>query len=197
MAFDPATGRVDFQYPWRTRLLESVNASTPVVVGNEVFISESYQVGSSLLAVRPGGYSVTWRDEARRREKAMKTHWNTPVHVDGFLYGSSGRHASDADLRCVEWKTGRVCWSHPGKVPQRSSLLYVDGHLISLGEFGTLDLIRVNPARYEAVSSVTLRDDAGKPLLQYPCWAAPILAHGLLYVRGEDRVVCLEVIADN
>jgi hypothetical protein len=75
-------------------------------------------------------------------------------------------------------------------------LLYADGHLISLGEFGTLDLMRVNPVRYEAVSSVTLRDGAGKPLLQYPCWAAPALAHGLLYVRGEDRVVCLEVIAD-
>ena len=34
----------------------------------------------------------------------------------------------------------------------------------------------------------------GEPLLEYPCWAAPILAHGLLYVRGHDRLVCLELI---
>lgn len=196
VAFDPATGRVDFHYPWRASLLESVNASTPVVVGHEVFLSEAYQVGSSLLAVRPGGYEVTWRDEPRRREKALKTHWNTPIHVDGFLYGSSGRHASDAELRCIEWKTGRICWSHSGQVPQRSSLLYVDGHLISLGEFGALDLFKANPSRYEAVSSVTLRDDAGQPLLQYPCWSAPLIAHGLLYLRGDDRVVCLELILD-
>jgi hypothetical protein len=44
-----------------------------------------------------------------------------------------------------------------------------------------------------------VRDDSrqggiGLPLLRYPCWAAPILAHGLLYVRGQGRVVCLELI---
>jgi hypothetical protein len=33
-------------------------------------------------------------------------------------------------------------------------------------------------------------------LLDYPCWAAPILSHGLLYVRGEDRLVCLELIPE-
>jgi hypothetical protein len=30
-------------------------------------------------------------------------------------------------------------------------------------------------------------------LLAYPAWAAPILAHGLLFVRGADRLVCLEL----
>jgi hypothetical protein len=33
-----------------------------------------------------------------------------------------------------------------------------------------------------------------QPLLQYPAWAAPILSHGLLYVRGKDRLVCLQLI---
>ncbi len=37
-------------------------------------------------------------------------------------------------------------------------------------------------------------DPQAAPLLEYPCWAAPILSHGLLYVRGKDRLVCLEVI---
>ncbi len=37
VGFDPATGKVDFHYPWRARLLESVNASVPVVAGDEVF----------------------------------------------------------------------------------------------------------------------------------------------------------------
>ena len=31
-------------------------------------------------------------------------------------------------------------------------------------------------------------------LLKYPAWAAPVLSHGLLYVRGRDRLVCLELI---
>jgi hypothetical protein len=31
-------------------------------------------------------------------------------------------------------------------------------------------------------------------LLRYPAWAAPVLSHGLLYLRGKDRLVCLELI---
>ena len=27
-------------------------------------------------------------------------------------------------------------------------------------------------------------------------WAAPVLSHGLLYLRGRDRLVCLELIPE-
>jgi outer membrane protein assembly factor BamB len=204
VGFEPQSGKVDFQYPWRAKMLESVNASTPVVVGNEVFISETYQIGSSLLAVRPGGYDVVWQDERRSRDHAMKTHWNTAIHVDGYVYGCSGRNPPDADLRCVRWKDGKVMWvqQEPLATRERSSLLYVDGHFIAVGEYGSLRLLKVNPERYELVSeAILLRDEPNpnfgpRPLLKYPAWAAPILSHGLLYVRGDDRLVCLEVIPD-
>lgn len=204
VGFEPSSGKIDFQYPWRASLLESVNASTPVVVGNEVFISETYQVGSSLLAVKPGGYELRWRDDRKRREKAFKAHWNTPVWIDGYLYGCSGRNSPDAELRCMEWKTGKVMWTVP--TGAHLSLLYADGHFIGMGEFGTLQLMKVSPAKCEIVSEVVLRSDqpgkdpidGGKPrLLKYPCWSAPILSHGLLYVRGDDQLVCLEAIRDS
>lgn len=202
LAFDPKTGQEKFHYPWRARLLESVNASTPVVVGNEVLISETYGPGSTLLRVNtePAGYEVVWRDAERSRTRAMQAHWNTPIYHDGYLYGSSGRNPPDADLRCVEWSTGKVMWSVENRI--RCSLLFVDGYLISLGEYGTLQLIRPNPRKFELVSEVTLREPEStqptgfgpRQLLRYPCWAAPVLSRGLLYVRGADRLVCLEVI---
>jgi outer membrane protein assembly factor BamB len=201
VGLDPATGKVDFHYPWRARVLESVNASNPVVVGNRVFISETYGPGSALLEVRAGGVKEVWTD-ANKVRKSMQCHWNTPIHVDGYLYGCSGRHPQNAELRCIELATGKVMWSEPGLY--RTSLLLVDGHFICLGEDGTLRLLKVNPNKYEEVSSVELRplgddgkpDATAEPLLQYPCWAAPILAHGLLYVRGRDRLVCLDVMAN-
>ncbi len=207
IGFDPATGKSSFHYPWRSRKLESVNAMTPVVVGNEVFISETYEIGSSLLKVKMGGYDLVWKDNDRVREKAMETHWNTPIHIGGYLYGCSGRDEPDADLRCVQWKTGKVQWVEqlPLEIRERQTLMYVDGHFIVLGELGTLKLIKANPEKYELVSEVTFRTDepgtdpidGGKPkLLKMPCWAAPILSHGLLYVRGNDRLVCLELIPD-
>jgi hypothetical protein len=30
-------------------------------------------------------------------------------------------------------------------------------------------------------------------LVKPPAWAAPILSHGLLYLRGDDRLVCLRL----
>lgn len=207
LAFDPTNGQIDFHFPWRAPILESVNASNPVIVGTEVLISETYGPGGALLQVRPGGYDVVWSDRERVRDKSLQTHWNTPVEVDGMVYASSGRHTNNAELRCVEWQTGKVRWSEPGL--GRASLLYVDGHFVCLCEYGELLLVRATPEKFTPVAMSVL-EAAAEPgadggagdadglgprrLLGYPAWAAPILSHGLLYVRGKDRLVCLELI---
>jgi outer membrane protein assembly factor BamB len=201
VGLEPATGKVVFRYPWRARILESVNASNPVVIGNRVFISETYGPGSALLEVKPGGCKEIWTDQDKGiREKSMRCHWNTPIRVGKYLYGCSGRHTEEAELRCIELDSGKVMWQQRGLT--RTSLLLVDNHFICLGEDGILRLLKVNPDKYEEIASVELRtpgadgqpDPKGEPLLNEPCWAAPILAHGLLYVRGADRLVCLELI---
>jgi outer membrane protein assembly factor BamB len=194
LAFDPADGKVDFHFPWRSPDLESVNASNPVVVGDRVFISECYGPGGALLKVAPGKCEVVWSDAKKApSKKSLACHWMTPIYHDGYLYGCSGRHTPQAQLRCVELATGKVMWSEPNL--NRTSLLMVDGHFVCLSEDGPLRLLKVNPQKYELVSEVEVTDPATKqPLLDYPCWAAPVLAHGLLYVRGEDRLVCLELI---
>jgi outer membrane protein assembly factor BamB len=192
LAFEPKSGKIDFHFPFRSEDVESVNASNPVVVGDQVFISETYGPGSVLLKVKPGGYDVV-REESKKFKKSMQTHWMTPIHHDGYLYGSSGRHTANAELRCIEWATGKVMWSEKGLT--RCSLLMIDGHFICLGEDGTLRLLKVNSQKYDLVSEIDLKDpQTKKSLLEYPCWAAPIVSHGLLYVRGEERLVCLELI---
>ncbi|HEX3316217.1 MAG TPA: PQQ-binding-like beta-propeller repeat protein [Gemmataceae bacterium] len=193
LAFDPATGKEDFHYPWRADILESVNASDPVVIGDRVFISETYGPGSSLLRVKSGGYDVLWSDADKTiRNKSMQCHWNTPIEADGYLYGCSGRHDSNAELRCIELATGKVQWSVPSLT--RSSLLMVDGHFICLSEDGVLRLLRVNPKKFDVVSEIEFLDRKENPLLRSPCWAAPILANGRLYIRGDNRLLCLEAM---
>jgi outer membrane protein assembly factor BamB len=204
VGLEPASGKVHFHFPWRARLLESAIASNPVVVGNRVFISECYGLGSALLEIKGGKCKEVWTDQDKGlRDKSMLCHWNTPIHVGGYLYGCSGRHPNEAELRCIELATGKVMWRQRGLT--RSSLLLVDNHFICLSEDGILRLLKVNPEKYEEVSCVEIKakDASGqtKPLLDYPCWAAPILSHGLLYVRGANplvrgtsNLVCLELI---
>lgn len=200
LAFQPAAPKNQHFYPWRARILESVNASTPIIVGNEILISETYGPGAALLRLTSEGLEEVWTDEDRGRDKALQTHWNTPVYHDGYVYASSGRHSQDAELRCVEWKTGKVMWSVPRL--GRCSLLYVDDHLVCLGEYGELRLLKPNPEKFEQLSVLELKSkdavaakfDLDTNALKYPCWAAPIVSHGLMYVRGNRRLLCLEII---
>ncbi|HEX3148391.1 MAG TPA: PQQ-binding-like beta-propeller repeat protein [Gemmataceae bacterium] len=184
VAFDPKTGKVDFHFPWRAKEFESVNASNPVVVDDKVLISECYGRGAALLKVSPGKCEPVWADKERERDYTLACHWNTPVFVDGFVYGCSGRH-EDAELRCVELATGKVMWSEPKL--SRSSLTLIDGHFLCLTERGELLLLKVNPKAFEPVTKWVTD-------LDYPSWASPVVAHGLLYLRGKDRLLCAELI---
>ena len=191
VGFEPQTGEIDFHYPWRHPKIESVNASSPVVADDFVFISESYGIGSSVIKVHPGGYAVVWKDRASRRSKAMELHWNTAIHHEGYLYACSGQRPNGAELRCVELKTGKVAWSQ--RVDERASLLWVNDYFIYLGEYGRLMLLRCTPEKLEVISQTVPKDKNGSSLVKYPAWAAPVLADGYLYIRGKDRLICFDL----
>jgi outer membrane protein assembly factor BamB len=187
LGFDPQTGKTEFHYKWRARIEESVNASNPVVVGDKVLLTECYGVGAAFLDLKGGKVKEVWTDKDNDvTDRALACHWNTPIHAGGFVYGSSGRHTEDADVRCVELATGEVKWRQ--KRTKRSSLTLVDGHFVCLSEYGELSLLKVNPAKYDLVSKYEVEG------LEYPCWAAPVVSDGLLYVRGKGKLIALELI---
>jgi hypothetical protein len=86
-----------------------------------------------------------------------------------------------------------VKWSEPGLT--RSSLLLIDGHFVCLTEIGELLLFRPDPTKFDPVAQWTPTDpETGRRLLRTPAWSAPIVSHGLMYVRGADRMLCVEII---
>ena len=189
IAFDVATNKVQWKFKWRARKLESVNATTPVTEGDLVFISESYGPGSVLLKNLGEKYEVVWSDE-KRRDKALSIHWNTPVLHDGVMYASDGQYKNRAELRCVDFKTGKVLWKKPGYT--RASLTYVDDHLIVLDENGKLFLLKADSTKFNVVTRYS--DADGKPLnVTPPCWAAPIIANGKMYIRSKNELICFQL----
>lgn len=187
LGFDPATGKSRFHFPWRARDQESVNAANPVVVGNQILLTECYGVGSALLKVTGDKIEAVWTDRDRDRdERAMLAHWDTPIHEGGYFYGSSGRHTTEADLRCVDLATGEIQWTV--RRTTRCTLMKVDGHLLSLSEYGEMRLFKINPKQYEEVARWE------SPDLDYPVWAPPVLSRGVLYLRGRGKLVAYELI---
>jgi hypothetical protein len=191
MSIDPANGRVDFSFPWRSRAYESVNASCPVVFDNKVFVSASYRTGGALVEIRP---DFTHRPLWTTQEFGL--HFNTPIYQDGYLYGFDGRNEPDASLVCLEAASGKVMWrTSPewaelipaGGQPQRQmvgtyrgSLLAVDGQFLCLGELGHLLWMDLTPKGYREVSRSRL-------FMARESWTLPVLSRGLLYVVQNTR----------
>jgi len=118
VSVNPTNGEVNFSYWFRSILRDSVNAISPVVVDDLIFISGAYaKVGSVLLRVKPGGKAV----EQVWRSTVLEIHWNTPIYHDGYLYAFSGRNEPDARFRCVELKTGKLMWARDESWPSHSA----------------------------------------------------------------------------
>ena len=176
----PDNGAQRWYYPFRARAASSVNAATPVVVGDLVFISASYQVGAALLRVTPEAREEVWRDA-----NAMSNHWATSIHHQGRLYGIDGRHTQESVLRCIDLKTGTKQWDYTQEGLGRASMIMADGRFIILGEKGLLLLV--------PVSADACKVTARAQLLDGICFTGPILARGRLYLRNEKKLLCLDL----
>lgn len=212
VSLDPKDGSVNFKFWFRPKDRESVNAARPVVIGDKIFLSAAYKLGSALLQVAPSGkeYKVLWQDS-----RNMLTHWSTTIHVDGFLYGFSGRHEEEGELRCLDLKSGKVQWQTTGyegdvsKLTQspvtgeirdgsgkaipfpffgRGSKTQIGDRFLVLGERGTLALLKINPERFEELGRMSVSG------IKYPAWAAPVLSRGRIYLRSETHLVCLDAV---
>lgn len=212
VSLDPATGRENFSYWFRPKVHESVNAARPLVIGDRIFLSAAYRLGSALVQVEPDGKSVKelWRDP-----RSMLAHWSTPIHVDGYIYGFSGRHRNEGELRCIRLSDGKLVWQTAGfegdlrrfarnratgaivdtetgqEVPPpyfgRGSLIRTGDRFVALGEEGTLAIVKVNATEYIEERR------CGFPEISYPAWTAPVVSQGRMYLRSEDWLLCLDV----
>jgi outer membrane protein assembly factor BamB len=160
-----------WRVPWKTDY--GVNAATPVVDGDELFISSGYNYGCALLRVTSTGAAEVWRN------KNMRNHVNSCVRVNGFLYGYD-----EGELKCLEWKTGAVRWAT--RDYGKGSLMVADGKLILYGQNGKLGTAEVSPDGYKPISSFQAL--GGKNT-----WASPVLANGRLYVRSLEKLAAFDV----
>lgn len=172
-ALDPGTGQVRFQFPWRSRSHASVNAALPVITGNQVFLSASYDTGAILLDLNGSEPKKLWSSD-----EALSNHYATSVYKDGYLFGYHGRQELGQSLRCIEFRSGKVRWSADG---------FGAGTVTLVGD--RLFLLRENG---EAVIAPAI-PDAFKPeskaqLLPGTVRSYPALADGRVYLRNENTL---------
>jgi hypothetical protein len=105
------------------------------------------------------------------------------VHRDGFLFGFHGRQEFGPSFRAVELRTGKVRWSQDRF--QAGSVMLAGDRLLIMRETGELILAAASPDAFRPI--------ARAQILPATVRAFPALANGLLYVRNEKTLICLDL----
>ena len=167
LSLNPDTGKIRFRFPFG-RLGPTVSAAGPVVVGEHLFVTASYGIGSAWVKVGEDRAEVLWRDP-----QILASQYTTCVEKDGHLFGIHGRQdGPPAALRCIDPRTRRVLWTESAF--GYATLIRVGDHLLILKTDGTLVLAKANAARYEELARTRVCENTTRAL--------PALCNGLLYV---------------
>ncbi len=175
---DPVTGKVHFQFLWRSRSQTSVNAATPLVVDDLIFLSAGYQTGAILLQLVGNNVKELWSSD-----DVLSNHYATSVYSEGYLYGFHGRQEYGSSLRCIKLKTGQVQWS----VDRfgAGTVTLAANHLLILRENGELILAPATPKDFQTT--------ARAQVLPATVRSYPAFANGRLYARNETTLVCISL----
>ena len=175
---DPDNGQVRFQRPWRARQAASVNAATPLVMGNRIFVSAEYGPGAGLLQFDGTKLADVWLSD-----EVLSNHYATSVVHEGRLYGFHGRQEFGPVFRAVDLQSGKVLWS-TGRFGAGSVTL-AGNRLVIVRESGELVFAAASPLKFQPI--------AAAQVLPPTVRAYPALADGLLYIRNDDTLIALDL----
>ncbi len=179
VSVSPKDGKQYWHYSWVTDY--DVNAATPVFIKpDKVFISSGYNKGAAILKMKAANGTVGVEEIWKGR--GMHNHFSSSILVGDHLYGFD-----EKTLRCLNVNTQESKWEKKGF--KKGSLMYADGHLIVLSEKGLLVLVEATPEAFVQKASAQV--------LKGRCWTAPTLVDGMLYLRNQKDILCLDLSDGN
>ncbi len=168
-----ATGAEVARHPWKTSY--DVNATTPIVAGDKIFIASGYSKGGALIQLDSTGPQVLWQTKNMRNQFATCVLWK------GNLYGFD-----DSTLTCLDFASGDVQWKQQGL--GKGTVVLAGGRLVVLSETGELVIANAAPVKFKELARASV--------LTGRCWVAPVLSDGKIYCRNNaGDLVCLDVRA--
>jgi len=201
---DPTTGKEVWKYSNSVSFGDGGPISSPVIWGNNVWtgwVTGSVRIGGG-VAKPIAGYETG--------------SLNTPIVLRDYMYAfkrhaSSLQGGSDGSLVCVNAATGEVKWKE--KIGE-GSMAVVDGCLLCLTYGGDLLLVEPHPEGFKklaemkkAISPEAWENHRAERLNDpprfkeavggfgvAPCWTAPAVARGKVYIRYSDRLACYDLM---
>ena len=155
-------------HEWKTQY--DINAATPIVMGNRIFISSGQNRGCAMLELTNDGLEVVWEN------KTMANKMTGCVLVNDHLFGFDNQ-----TLKCIDLD-GNEKWAERGL--GNGTLMASDGRLIVISGKGDLIVADASPGGFTPLSQTRVLEGG-------VFWTMPVLANGLIYCRNSlGDIVC-------
>jgi outer membrane protein assembly factor BamB len=157
---------------------------TPVVAGNEVYVTSGYGAGCSFFKVTmtDGKFSA----DRVYANHVMVNHHGGVVRVGDYIYG----YSDGKGLTCQNARTGAALWAEKAAI-NKGSASYADGKLYCREEdTGTVVLVDAVSGGYTEKGRFKQPDRA-----EEKAWSHPVIANGKLYIRDQDLLLCYDIKA--
>jgi outer membrane protein assembly factor BamB len=164
---------------------ELIKCTTPLYKDGMVYVTGGYDTGGMMIKIAADGKSanVVWTDSV------LDNHHGGVVLVNGYIYGSNWLNNNNGNWCCIEWNTGKKMWEQPWNT--KGSIISAEGMLYIYEERkGNVGLLKVNPKKFDLVSSFQVTQGNSGPF-----WAHPVIHKGVLYLRHTNALMAYDIKA--
>lgn len=170
--------RSDGQFLWKNSRAANpqANCCSPLVIGNRVFSASSYGTGGALLSLTVDGTNV--RADQQWDTKEMCCHHGEMVVANGCIFG-----CHEAILSCLDVETGKVRWK--SRSVGKAAITYAEDKLYVRGEGQEIALVDASPDQYTERGRFTQPERSSQS-----AWPHPVVAHGRLFLRDQNLLLC-------
>lgn len=180
VALNPRTGKERARFSFGMRG-PTVNGATPVLVGEHLFVSSSYRVGSVWARIRENSL-----DAKASGEDLLATQYATPIVKGDLLYAIDGRQDSGrASIKCIDPAAEKVLWEESGY--DYGTLICVKDELLFLTCGGELIRFVADPNGLQIVSRHEVLNATPRG------YRLPAVSRGRMFIRDDNTLKCLLV----
>ncbi|MEK0449099.1 MAG: hypothetical protein RL088_1367 [Verrucomicrobiota bacterium] len=178
---DPANGKLLWRSSWPGR---TAVIPTPIVKGDEVFISSGYGVGCKKVKISGTEATDVFMN------KDLQNHHGGVILVGNLLFG----HSDKAGWTAMDFADGSV--KSTAKGVGKGAIAYADGLFYTLGErSGEVALMEASATGWNEKGKFTLSPQAAARNPKGAIWVHPVIANGKLYLRDQEFIYCHDVKA--
>ena len=149
------------------------NAASPYVNGNIIYYT-GQGLGLKAIQVSREGNEYTTKELWSNPEIGAK--WNTPVLVNGFLYGFTDQRR----MYCVKASNGEKAWLDEAVNSDFASMVDCGTVIIGFPSTGNLIVLKPDSKAYSEIAKYKLSET--------PVYSHPLIAGNMIYIKDAENL---------